>query len=184
MAGFESLFNGGHNEGKDVKNVNENRMGKLAFVLLVALLVPLEIFCAYLAFDTLGEVVSTLYFIAIGLNLIFVVLAFRSRTLATLGLLLLAMAIIPYQLYLGNRLLRVQDEAGRIVAYVYEVRVDTGEFPPTLAGYEFHDPEIEQFIRSYRVEQDGSEFSLFYRVGTEDTSHHFMSQSGWGYYPD
>jgi hypothetical protein len=156
----------------------------LLFALLVGLLVPLEIFCTHLAFETIGEIVSTLYLWGVGLNLLFIVLAFRNRTLAALGVVLLAIAIIPYQLFLGHRLLRVQAEASRIVTYVYEEKIDTGEYPPTLANYEFHDPKMEQFIQSYRVEKDGSEFSLFYRVGTENTSHYYLSQMGWGYYPD
>ena len=154
------------------------------FVVLVGILVPLELFCAYLAFETIGEVTSTLYFLAIGLNLLFIVLAIRFRTLAALGVILLALAIIPYQLLLGHRLVRVQAEASRLVTYAYEERVDSGEFPRDLANYEFHDPEMEEYFQTYRVEEDGSEFSLFYRVGTENTSHHYMSESGWGYYPD
>ena len=154
------------------------------YILLLGLLVPIEIFCAFLAFETIGEIVSILYFFVIGLNLLFIVLAFRCRTLAALGVVLLAIAIIPYQLYLGHRLLRVQAEASRIVSYVYEQKLDTGEYPPTLSNYKFHDPEMKQFIRSYSVEPDSSEFLLFYRVGTESTSHSYISEIGWGYYPD
>jgi hypothetical protein len=156
----------------------------LLFVGLLGLLVPLEVFCAYLAFETIGEIVSTLYFLAVGLNLLFIVLAFRSRNLAALGVVLLALVIVPYQLYLGDRLVRVQAEASRIVTYVYVERIDAGEYPTSLANYEFHDPEMERFIQSYRIEKEGSQFSLFYRVGTENTSHYYLSPTGWGYYPD
>ena len=154
------------------------------FLLLVGVLVPLEVLCARLTFETLGEVTSLLYFTAVGLNLIFIVLAFRSRSLAALGVVLLALAIIPYQLYLGDRLFRVQAEASRIVTYAYEEKIATGDYPATLANYAFHDPDMEPFIQSYRVEQDGSGFSLYYRVGTENTSHSYTSQTGWSYYPD
>ena len=87
----------------------------------------MELLCASLAFETIGEIVSTLYFWAVGLNLLFVVLAFRYRTLASLGVVILAMSIIPYQLFLGYRLVSVQVEASRIVSYVYEERIDTGK---------------------------------------------------------
>jgi hypothetical protein len=156
----------------------------LLFVLLVGLLVPLELFCAYLAFETIGEIVRSMYLLAVGLNLLFIVLAFRHRTLAMLGVVLLALAIIPYQLYLGDRLLRVQAEASRIVTYVYAERIDTGAYPSSLADYKFLDREMERFIQRYRVEDDASAFSLFFRVGTENTSHYYLSQTGWGYYPD
>jgi len=167
-----------------VKKDNINQAETLLFVLLVGTLVPLELFCARLAFETLGEVTSSLYFMAVGLNLIFVVLAYRSRALAALGVVILALAIIPYQLFLGDRLVRVQAEASRIVTYAYEERIATGDYPPTLANYAFHDPDVEPFIQSYRVEADGSGFSLYYRVGTETTSHSYRSQTGWSYYPD
>ena len=168
-------------ENKLEKN---NRVEIALFALLVGILVPLEVICARLAYETLGEITSLLYFIAIGLNLIFIVLAFYSRTLATLGIMLLALAIIPYQLFLGDRLVRVQGEASRIVTYVYEEKIDTGHYPLTLANYEFNDPHVAPFIQTYRVEADGQGFSLFYRVGTENTSHSYISQVGWGYYPD
>ena len=56
--------------------------------------------------------------------------------------------------------------------------------PPSLEDYEFRDPQMSQLIRSYHVEQDGNEFALFYRVGTDSTSHYYLSQTGWGYYAD
>ena len=162
----------------------KNRVEISLFILLVGILIPLEVFCARLAFETIGEVTSMLYFMALGLNLIFVLLAFRSRALATLGIILLALAIIPYQLFLGDRLVRIQAEASRIVTYVYEEKLATGDYPSTLANYKFHDPNVDAFIQSYRVDADSDGFSLFYRVGTETTSHSYISQVGWGYYPD
>jgi hypothetical protein len=161
-----------------------NRLEVSLFILLVGILITLEVFCARLAFETLGEVTSLMYYMALSLNLIFVLLALRNRTLAILGIIILALAIIPYQLFLGNRLLRTQAEASRIVTYVYEEKITTGDYPPTLANYKFQDPNVERFIQSYQVKADSSGFSLFYRVGTENTSHSYISQVGWGYYPD
>jgi hypothetical protein len=161
-----------------------DRKEMLFFGLLVCILVPLEIACAYLAYETIGEVTNTLYFFAVGLNLLFVIVAFRYRTIATLGVVLLALAIIPYQMVLGNRLMRIQSEASRIVTYAYEHRLDSGHYPRSLVNYEFNDADMAQFIQRYDVDPDGSEFSLFYRVGTETTSHSYSSELGWGYYPD
>jgi hypothetical protein len=70
------------------------------------------------------------------------------------------------------------------VTYAYERRTDAGEYPRDLSDYEFHDPEMEMYIQAYLVQEDGTEFALFYRVGTESTSHHYSSEIGWGYYPD
>jgi uncharacterized protein (DUF58 family) len=167
-----------------MEHVSAKYKEALLLASLLVLLIPLEAICARLAFQTIGEIVSTLYFLAIGLNLLFLVLAIRYRTVAALGVILLALAIIPYQLYLGNRLVRVQAEVSRIVTFAYEERVHTSRFPVSLARYEYEDPEMERYIKRYQVVDDGDGFSLFYRVGTENTSHFYTSRSGWGYYPD
>jgi hypothetical protein len=171
-------------ENVDGAGANANKREMALLILLLAVLVPLEIVCARLAYKTLGEVTSSLYLLVVGLNLVFILLAQRRRGLAAAGIVLLALAIIPYQLYLGDRLLRVQDEAGRIVAYAYEEKIATGDYPPTLEAYTFHDPDAAPFIQRYAVEADGSGFALAYRVGTDNTSHTYTSQTGWSYYAD
>jgi hypothetical protein len=154
------------------------------FALLLGTLVPLEVFCAYLAYETIGEVVSVLYFLAVGINLVFILLAVRSRSLAALGVVALALLIIPYQLFLGQRLVRVQAEATRIVSFAYEQKISTGEYPPDLGSYTFHDPEMEKYVQEYRADKSLGGFVVFYRVGTESTSHSYSPRYGWGYYPD
>ena len=47
------------------------------FALLMLVLVPLELACAYLAYETIGEIVSHLYFFTVGINLIFTLVAIR-----------------------------------------------------------------------------------------------------------
>ena len=154
------------------------------FVLLMLVLLPLEIACAFLAYDTIGEVTSTLHFLAVGLNLVFVVVAARHPRAAALGSLALALAIVPHQLTLGDRLIRVQGEASRIVAYAYEERLATGAFPTDLAAYEYHDPATQEYIQRYAADEAAGGFFLAYRVGTENTSHTYTPENGWGYYPD
>jgi hypothetical protein len=156
----------------------------LLFILLMQILVPLELACAYLAYETLGEITCTLYFLAVGFNLVFVVVAIRRPVPAALGAVVLGLAIIPYQLMLGHRLLRVQREACQIVAHVYETRPATGEYPSDLANYEYRDPDMESFIQSYRSDESVGGFVLSFRVGTENTSHTYTPESGWSYYPD
>ncbi len=156
----------------------------LLFVLLLAVIVPLEVLCAFLAHETIGEVTSTLYFLALGINLLFVVLAARSRSLAALGVVALALIIIPYQVLLGQRLLRVQAEAARIVTFAYEHKLNSGEYPPDLADYSFNDPEMKKYVQVYRIDESRGGFVLRYRVGTESTSHWYDPAGGWGYYPD
>jgi hypothetical protein len=155
------------------------------FVLLLALLIPLELLCARLAYETLGEIISAFYFLSIiGLNLLFIILAFRYRAAAALGAVGLALLIIPYQIILGDRLIRVQAEASQIVSYVYEQKIQNGVFPSDLSCYIFHDPTMKTYIQNYQLDEVGKQFKVFYRVGTESTSHWYSSDTGWGYYPD
>ena len=156
----------------------------LLFVLLMGILIPVEVLCAYLAYETIGEVVSVIYFLVAGINLVFILLALRNRAVAALGAVALGIVIVPYQLVLGHRLLRVEAEAARIVTYAYECKLDTGQYPPNLSNYEFHDPGMEEYIQSYGTDEAYGGFVLHYRVGTESTSHSYAPKHGWGYYPD
>ena len=52
-------------------------------------------------------------------------------------------------------------------------------------AYDFRAAAVRPFIQSYaRNETDCGGFCLFYRVGTESTSHSYSPRNGWGYYPD
>jgi hypothetical protein len=121
----------------------------LLFILLMIILTPIEILCASLAYETIGEVVSRLYIVAtVGVNLIFILLSLRSRIAAALGAVVLALLIIPYQVMLADRLVRVQAEAARIVAYAYEYRLETGDYPGDLSSYVFTDFEMGHLFKS------------------------------------
>lgn len=159
------------------------RTWAVTFTLLFGSLVVIEFLCALLAYDTIGEVTSGIYILGVVLlNLMIAALAFRYRVAAVVGAVVVALLVIPYQVVLGHRLLRVQEEAGRIVAYAYEQRIHGGAFPSDLSGYKFHDAQMKTYVQDYQIL--GDEFALRYRVGTESTSHWYSSVDGWGYYPD
>ncbi len=160
------------------------RPATLLFVLLMIVLVPLELACAYLAYETFGEITSHLYFFVVAINLAFIALAIGYPRAAALGAVVLGLVIIPFQLVLGYRLVRVQTEASRILGYVYEHRIDTGQYPEDLSDYEFHDSTMKNYIQVYRLDGSYGGFILAYRVGTESTSHTYSPDNGWSYYPD
>jgi hypothetical protein len=160
------------------------KVDTILFLLLMIILVPLELLCAALAYHTLGEITSVIYFLIVSLNIVCIALAFYSRLAAGFLAVLLGLAIIPYQLLLGHRFLQLQHEAARIVAYVYEHKVQTGEYPADLTGYEFQDATLQAYIQKYSQDEKSGGFVLYYRVGTESTSHSYSPQHGWGYYPD
>ncbi len=147
-------------------------------------LILLEAVCALLTYETVGAVVSVLYWIGIGTNLILLLLAFRSRRAAVAGILLLALVLVPYQFALAGRLWRVQTEASRIVAYAFQTRIAQDAFPADLAGYTFHDPAAKPFIQEYRQASAAGGFVLCYYVGMPSTSHCYSPKDGWTYYPD
>jgi hypothetical protein len=162
-----------------------NKPTSLVFIVLLAVLVPLEVLCAQLAYQTLGEVIRAVYLMAIiGLNALWVVVAWHKPGVATLGAIVLAVGIIPYQLWLGQRLLRVQAETTRIVAYAYEQRAQVGAYPTDLTSYTFHDSAMRTYIQAYQHDATQDRFVVYYRVGTDNTSHWYSSHTGWGYYPD
>jgi hypothetical protein len=157
---------------------------QVIFGLLLLVVVPMELFCGFFAFRTLGEVTSIFYFLAIAMNLPLIAVAVKRPVMGAAGATVLALLVVPYQLYLGNRLFRVQSEATRIVAFAYSVKAEAGSFPSDLTAYAFRDEEMKQFIQQYSVFQGSREFQLVFRVGTTSTSHWFSSKDGWGYYPD
>ncbi len=152
--------------------------------LLAITLIALEIVSAYLAYETIGAVASTLYFLAIGINLALFLVAVRKPTAAAVGLVLLALAIVPYQFTLAQRLWRVQTEAARIVTFAYEEKLATGEYPISLVDYHYNDPEMKTYIQQFQRDAAFGGFILCYRVGTESTSHCYSPQDGWTYYAD
>jgi hypothetical protein len=157
----------------------------MLFVLLMCILVPVEVACALLSYHTLGETAPFWYFAGIALNLVFAFIALANPRLAGMAAIVLALVIVPYQLVMGDRLLRLQAESARIVTFAYEEKAKTGKFPADLSAYQFADPEVKRFIQTYEAgPKVQGEFLLSYRVGSKSTSHWYSPATGWGYHPD
>ncbi|MGI5836543.1 MAG: hypothetical protein ACOX87_08645 [Chloroflexota bacterium] len=155
------------------------------FAALLVTAVGAELAAAWLAYYTIGEIVSGMLFIALGLNVVPIALyALRRPVTAVLAALVLFAAIVPYQAVLGHRLLALNDEAGRVVAYLYETRFRTGEYPHDLTGYTFRDAGLQPYFQEYRRDAESGGFRLNWYVGTPSTSHSYTPRDGWGYYPD
>ncbi len=160
------------------------KTGKALFLVVLGLLIALEIFCAKLAFETLGEITSGLYGLLIILNIIPIIFLYnRKIELAVSLIILIALIIIPYQLCLGKKLINLKEEAANIVAYVYEQKINSGNFPNDLSQYNFSFPKLQKHF-TYSKETNG-QFKIFYFVGTKNTSHFYYSEhKKWAYYPD
>ena len=156
-------------------------------------LIILEVFCAKLAFETLGEIDSSIYYFVVALNLIPLALLMlnKQKQLAIGLILLIGLLIIPYQLYLGHKLIYLKEEAANITAYLYEEKVSKNAYPADLSGYTFSYPKLQKHFTYTRWDGKGSHqypggyFHLQYYVGTKSTSHYYYSYiKTWHYYPD
>ncbi|MFO1452546.1 MAG: hypothetical protein U1F61_30550 [Opitutaceae bacterium] len=156
----------------------------LLFGLLLAVLIPLEWHCARLAFETMGEVASGLYYLALGLNLVPILLSRRSVKWAGVGAFGLGLLVVPYQLQLGQRQARIQEEVTRIASYAHLVREKTGSYPSDLTRYSFHDLSVRPYLQAYRLRPKEGDFMVTFFVSTPNTSHWYSPVGGWGYYPD
>ena len=156
----------------------------LCFASLIIALVPLEIVSGFLAYETIGAIVSGIYFLIIAVsNLLAIIVAVRSRKFAAIITITVAMIIIPYQAILGYRLLLIEQEVTHISTYANKQMFRQGAFPNDLSGYKFKHPEASRYI-SYTVKPTQNHFTIYYFVGVSSTSHWYDSQTGWGYYPD
>ena len=96
---------------------------------------------------------------------------------------LIALIIVPYQFYLGGKLLHLKEEAANITAYLFEERIENGAYPQDLSGYTFTFPQLKNHFRYQPGSND--QFDLDYYVGTPNTSHYYSSElQKWEYYPD
>lgn len=154
------------------------------FALWLLLLILVEVACALLAYFTLGEVMSAFYILPISLNLFFVLLFFRRRRTAIVGIVILALLLIPVQVALGIEVARVQVEATHIVTYVYSYRDQMGQYPANLDAYTFRDPDMRSHFGTYQRDSTPAGFVLYYWAGSATNSYWYSSHTGWGYYPD
>lgn len=154
---------------------------------LAAVLVVAETGCAVLAYYTIGEIVSGMYFLLVLMNAIPLGVAFLNRRLAAAGFLLLAMMIIPYQSVLGVRWWRVHREAQRVVAWAQAQNGKTGAWPTDLSGYTFRDPGTRDFITYWGNPNSGpagQAGTVSYSIGSGSTAHWYEPSAGWMYYAD
>lgn len=160
---------------------------RVLFLTALVVAILAEWTAATLAYHTIGEIISGLLILLIGLNLIPLTLhVARQPRAAWATLALVALLLVPYQVVLGARWLALHAEAEQIVAHAEQMRRETGSYPTNLAGYTFQNGSLRPYFTLYNP-QDGSdsEFLLSYSIGTPSTSHSYVAKTGtWFYYPD
>ena len=113
-------------------------------------------------------------FTALGLNVVPIALyVLRRPVMAVLAALVLFAAIVPYQAVLGHRLLALNGEAGRVVAYLYETRFRTGEYPHDSPATPSVTLVCSPTSRNTGAMLKVVAFALNWYVGTPSTSHSY-----------
>jgi len=169
-----------------------------AFTAAAAVLIPLEIVCCFLAQYTLLGLDGFFVIFILWANLIPVALYLSKRTASQVAswymLVLIALAIIPAQVRWGLRLLSLQSEATRIIAYSYDYKIRNGSFPMDLRDYSFKNPDLHDHFVYHGHNKDDKftypfedsplydhddKFSLRYYVASKNTAYWFSSKKGW-----
>jgi len=168
------------------------------FTAACAVLIPLEVLAAFLADYTLIGVASMFPLLLLWANLIPVGLQLSKRESAQLApwilMVLIGVSILPRQAWLGVKLLKLEYEAKRIIAYSYEYKLQTGTFPADLSGYSWRYSSLsnhfgyqghgtdDKFTYPFKddPQYDASDkFSIRYYVGNKDTAYWYSSKKGW-----
>lgn len=167
-----------------MRQLRSRRQFVALFFLFVAL--PLELLAGMLAYETLGEVVSGIIiffvFIANGVGLLLMLL--RLNRVALVVFMIVAILVIPWQAYLGVRLVMLDSEARSLVAHLEHAKRQTGAYPPDLKGYTFQSNANAPYFYSYSADPKYGGYIFYWYVGTRSTSHWHSPETGWGYYPD
>ncbi|RFN59489.1 hypothetical protein DZ858_05360 [Marixanthomonas ophiurae] len=161
----------------------------------------IEIIASKMAFQNFGEVTSGFYKILIFTNILPILLfLFNFKKTALITLILIGLIIVPENLTLNNRLVKLKEESSNIILFAYQNKINNGSFPKNINEYKFKYPELKEHINYTQKIINHSEdkeyikdhFGLIYHVGTRNTSHMLMKSdyfdnSGyiqWYYYPD
>lgn len=158
--------------------------GCARLLLATLVLIPTEIWCAQSALETQGEVKQAMLWALFWSNVIWGCLAIWSPRAALIALLAVALAIIPYQVFLLDRLTRLNSEMMHLVDARLRLRAEGKPIPTTLDDHMFSNPDVKRFIHGYGVSEDGKDFSISYFVVQSGITHSYSSKTGWFYYPD
>jgi hypothetical protein len=156
----------------------------MLFVVSFAVILPTEFYCVSSALATQGEVMQGLLRLLLWTNALWVGLFWWFPRAALAGLLALGLLIMPYQVALLDRLTRLNAEMTVLVDSRLRLRAEGKPLPSRLEDYKFSDPRLRRFVYSYKVEEDGRDFSLHYFVVQPGITHSYSSKTGWFYYPD
>jgi hypothetical protein len=157
---------------------------KISFLFAALLIVPVEWLCATAALETQGEVNQAALMVLVAANVLPIAFFKWFPRAAFSALLSLGLLIIPYQVTLMDRLIRLNFEMMRLVDSRTRLRLEGRSIPVALDDFRFSNSGLRKFVYHYDVAPDGKSFSVYYFVVQPGITHSYSSDSGWSYYPD
>ncbi len=144
----------------------------------------LEVVCAASAYFTRGLVVSGLLRMLMLLNVVPVLLLMYEKERAALAFtVLVVVLIVPYEVPLGLRYLKLKAESERFIEHVESVRDETGDYPEVLDDYDPGSVVTEETLWNYVVDERRG-YVLSWTVFDPGLRHSYTPARGWFYYPD
>ncbi len=141
------------------------------------LIFPLEIYSSMKAEFTLSENIS-LYFILLSVfsTIIYFVCVIRKKNNSAAAILCISfLLVIPFNLFLADKLYRLKNDADNKIAWIYQQKKITGEYPNKL---------IEPFDKKFYYKKNTEGFELSFTVFIDQTRYYYSSEEGWIYYSD
>jgi hypothetical protein len=158
----------------------------LRVLLLLGIVALVEFFCVVLTYETVGEVAASALFMCVFVpgNLLVLVSSVLRRPRLTIALgIIVALLIIPLQVWFGARLVMLNIEVKRMVRYVEDGQLQNGAYPADLSQYAFLFESNRDHIQEYKPNSMHG-YNIRWYISTPTTSHWYNPVEGWCYYPD
>jgi len=156
-----------------------------SYLIFFLALISIEVFCIFQSYANYGWTMPILLSIIASFNILPILFffIFKKEIAATICALIIGILIIPDQLYLMVKHIKLKEEVANISNYVYQRKLKVGEFPANINDYNFVYPNLKKDI-FYTCEN--RTFMIRYSVGTHSTTHWFDSgrMEKWSYYDD
>jgi len=154
----------------------------LKATLISVICLMLEVLAVQLSYEHEGLMYSyILAFIVLLFTIIIAILFFfRLRKAMFILSLIVLVAIVPKELYLGYRHLQVKQECNHIISFLDSEKSAHNAFPNSLSDYKFDAATAKKFINYEKVGKDN--YQLRYHLGYPASAMHFYNyKDGYGW---
>ena len=154
---------------------------RIVTLILLVVLGASEALLAHNVLYTEGEIMQGLYWILVWFNLPLLAIALWKPRWGLWGGLTLAALLLPWQTSANRKVAQIHEEVIHIIRFVESKQETSGDYPVTLADYEYRRDWVERHI-AYEPE-DGA-YQLTYFANDDSISYWYTPELGFDYYPD